>query len=100
MVKIYGMVMKEVYQVGFVLIWRWRVTFRERLISAEERTLYFYCLNLFSVNVNVVTALKINCKAHGKEKGKGRFRQNHLKIILDNLPLELTLNFKLKLLKL
>ena len=27
MVKIYGMVIKEVYQVGFVLIWRWRVIF-------------------------------------------------------------------------
>ena len=43
------------------------ILFWERLISAEERTLC--CLNLFFVNVGVVTTLKINCKAQGKGKG-------------------------------
>ena len=40
------------------------------------------CSNMEMEN-QLVTTLKINCKAHGNGKGKG---------ILDNLPLELTLN--------
>ena len=48
-------------------------------LRRRKNTLFIFSI----VNVQLVTTLKINCKAHGNGKGKG---------ILDNLPLELTLN--------